>query len=468
MIRPSPRRIGAMAALAPAMFLASFGISLATVALPTLARTFSASVGEVQWIVLAYLLSATVTVVLAGRLGDLIGPRTVLLAGIAIFAAASGLCAAAPSLGALVAARAAQGVGGAILMALPISLARATVPEARTGAAMGMFGTMSAIGTALGPSLGGIVISAFGWRAAFVLVAIVAGALLAVAARLVPAAPAPQRAEPAGLGLASAVPLAVALAAYALLAAGGNAGVPLGPWLLALVAAASLALFLAVDGRAATPLVPLTIVREPAIGAALAMNVVVATVMMATLVVGPFFLAFALGLDEAVVGLVMAVGPVTAALAGVPAGRVTDRFGAPRVLAAGLCVIVAGLVGLALLPRIMGVAGYVAALILLTPGFQLFLAGNNTAMMLAAPADRRGTVSGLLALSRNLGFMTGASAMGALFAAALGGRAAQEAAPQAVGAAFTTTFLAAAGLAAVALAAMGVSLAQRSVKTAKR
>lgn len=455
-----------MAALAPAMFLAAFGISLATVALPTLARTFSATVGEVQWIVLAYLLSATVTVVLAGRLGDLIGPRAVLLAGIAIFAAASGLCAVAPSLGALVAARAAQGVGGAILMALPISLARATVAEARTGAAMGLFGTMSAIGTALGPSLGGIVIAAFGWRAAFVMVAIVAGALFIAAVRLVPATP--TRRREGGLGLASAVPLAVALAAYALLAAGGNAGVPFGPWPLALVAAASLALFLAIDGRAADPLVPIATVRETAIGAALALNVLVATVMMATLVIGPFFLAFALGLDEALVGLVMAVGPVTAALAGVPAGRVTDRFGAPRVLAAGLCVILAGLVGFALLPRVVGVAGYIAALILLTPGFQLFLAANNTATMLAAPADRRGTVSGLLALSRNLGFMTGASAMGALFAAALGGLAAPAAGPQDVGAAFSVTFLAAAGLVAIALAAMGVSLTRRSAMKALR
>ena len=126
----------ALAALAGAMLLSSLGVSIATVALPALARDFSAPVSAVRWVVLAYLVSATLTIVLAGRIGDLFGHRRVLIAGLVVFAAASVLCAAAPTLAILIAGRAAQGMAGAILMALPVSLVRETVPTERTGSAI--------------------------------------------------------------------------------------------------------------------------------------------------------------------------------------------------------------------------------------------------------------------------------------------------------------------------------------------
>ena len=140
-----------LAVLAVAILLASLGVSIATVALPTLAQAFTTPMASVQWVVLAYLLSVTVAIVAGGRMGDLFGHRRVLLVGLAVFAAASAGAAVAPTLGVLIAARAAQGIGGAILMALPMSIARETVPTERTGAAMGLLGSMSAIGTALGP-----------------------------------------------------------------------------------------------------------------------------------------------------------------------------------------------------------------------------------------------------------------------------------------------------------------------------
>ena len=157
----------ALAALSLSMLLASLGTSVANVALPTLEEDFGASFGQVQWVVLAYLLALTTLVVSAGRLGDLVGRRRLLLAGLAVFTAASALCAAAPSLTLLIAARAAQGAGAALMMALTLAFVAETVPAARTGTAMGLLGTTSAIGTALGPSLGGALIAGLGWRAIF-------------------------------------------------------------------------------------------------------------------------------------------------------------------------------------------------------------------------------------------------------------------------------------------------------------
>ncbi len=458
----------ALTALAGSMLLSSLGVSIATVALPALARDFSATVSDARWVVLAYLVSATVAIVLAGRFGDLFGHRRVLVAGLVVFTAASVLCATAPTLAILIAGRAVQGMGGAILMALPVSLIRETVPKERTGSAMGLLGTMSAIGTALGPSVGGMLVSGLSWRAAFAALAAAGVLALGVAIVSIPRTAAAAPRADTRMDWPGAALLAATLILYALATAGGKAGPMPGTTLLLPAAALALTLFVIVEARSAVPLVPVSILRDRATATALATSLLVATVMMSTLVVGPFYLAFGLGLDEALVGLVMAVGPVTAAVSGIVAGRVTDRFGTRPVLAAGLVEMILGLVCLAFLPRLIGVAGYVASLIVLTPGFQLFLAANNTSVMVAARNEQRGLLSGLLGLSRNLGFMSGASVMATLFATALGPKDLAVTAPEIVAGAFTTTFLFAAGLSllALALAFFGRPAAQESVEAA--
>ncbi len=176
----------ALAALAGSILLASLGISVTTVALPTLASVFSASVQQVQWVVLAYLVSLTVAIVSAGRLGDLYGSRRVLLSGLVLFALASITCAVAPNLGWLFAGRVGQGLAAAVLMALPMSLAKALIAKERMGAVMGLLGTMSAIGTALGPSLGGGLIELLGWRSVFVLLLVCALGMIAITAIGIP------------------------------------------------------------------------------------------------------------------------------------------------------------------------------------------------------------------------------------------------------------------------------------------
>jgi MFS family permease len=388
----------ALASLSLSMLLSSLGTSIANDALPTLAQAFDASFGEVQWVVLAYLLASTTLVVVAGRMGDVVGRRRLLLAGLALFAAASLVCGVAPALWLLVAARAAQGLGAAVMLALAVALVGETVPKERTGSAMGLLGTTSAIGTALGPSLGGLLIAETSWRAIF-LVNLPLGLLaLLLAYRYLPADRRAPNADRAAFDVTGTLLLARAL------------------------------------------------------GAGLGTSALVAAVMMATLVVGPFYLSRALGLGAAGTGLVMAAGPLVAALAGVPSGRFVDRFGAHRMTALGLVGIGLGALGLSLAPAGLGIAGYVASIVVATSGYALFQAANNTAVMAGAGPDRRGVVSGLLNLSRNLGLVTGASAMGALFALSSGASDVASASPEAVAAGMRATFAVAATLVAVALA----------------
>ncbi|GHF41044.1 MFS transporter [Seohaeicola zhoushanensis] len=399
----------ALFSLALCVLSASLGVSIAAVALPAFAADFAVPMAGAQWVVLAYLLATTVASVLAGRLGDVLGRREVLLAGIALFAVASLAAALAPGFGALIAARAAQGVGAAVLMALPLSFVPDIVAPERTGRAMGLLGSVSAFGTALGPSAGGLVLAEFGWRAVFLVLVPLGVLAFALALRL----PRETASRSGGLDLPGTLALGLTLAAYALATTLGA------PWLL-LPAALGLVAFLWIETHAAAPLLPPALLREPGLAAALAMSTLVATVMMSTLVVGPFYLTTGLGLGAATMGLVMAVGPATAALSGIPAGRVTDRLGPALTLRLGLLVSLGGTIALASLPPLLGTPGYILALMMLTPGFQLFFAANSTAVMAEVDPARKGLVSGLLNLSRNLGFITGAAVLGAVFAAASG------------------------------------------------
>jgi MFS family permease len=197
--------------------------------------------------------------------------------------------------------------------------------------------------------------------------------------------------------------------------------------------------------------------------ASLAMSALVSTVLMATLVVGPFYLSRALELDAAIVGLVLSVGPLVVALTGVPAGRLADRFGAQRMTVVGLVGIAAGSIMLSMLPATLGIPGYIAPLVVITLGYALFQTANNTAVMTDVPPDRRGVMSGMINLSRNLGLITGASAMGAVFALASATTDITAAPPEAVATGMRITFAVAAALIVIALA-IAVGICRRPLR----
>ncbi|WP_448118543.1 MFS transporter [Pseudomonas serbica] len=395
----TPSVKGALASLSLAMLLSSLGTSIANVGLPSLTQAFSASFQQVQWVVIAYLLAITTSIVSVGRLGDLVGRRRLLLSGIALFTLASALCGLAPNLGLLIAARALQGLGAAVMMALTLAFVGDTVAKGKTGSAMGLLGSMSAMGTAMGPALGGVLIDGFGWRWIF-FISVPLGLLTWLLAQRY--LPEDRQGQTRRAGVDS-----------------------LGTLLLALL-------------------------RDSRLSGCLAMSLLVTTVMMTTLLVGPFYLSQTLRLTAMETGLVLAVGPLIAMLAGVPAGRIVDRWGAPAMTLAGLLGMALGCCLLSLVPETFGVGGYIAPMVVITLGYALFQTANNTAVMLDVLPDQRGVVSGLLNLSRNLGLVTGASAMGAVFALASKAVDIGTAQPQAIASGMRTTYLVALGLIVVA------------------
>jgi MFS family permease len=392
------------------MLMSSLDTSIANTALPALSHAFGASFQAVRWVVLAYLLTLTVFTAIAGRLGDIAGRRRLLLAGLAVFTLASLACGVAPNLAALFAARAAQGLGAAGMMALAVALVGDIVPATKTGRAMGLLGTTSAIGTTLGPSLGGVLTARFGWDAIF-LVNVPIGML-------------------ALLLVYRGVPADRARARVARVEAGAG----------------------------------ISLLRTPAIGASLIATVLVAAVMMTTLVVGPFYLSRSLGLDVAEAGVALSIGPFIAVLAGWPAGRLVDRFGARAMTLAGLTGLAAGASMVGVVSVTWGVAGYVAPIAGMTASYALFQAANNTFLMTTAGPRDRGAIAGMLGLGRNLGLIAGAWAMGIVFAWAVDTGDAATASSDVVAAGVRVTFRVSAGLitAAVAIVASARASTRRS------
>jgi EmrB/QacA subfamily drug resistance transporter len=449
------------------MLLSSLGTSIANVALPTLAQAFDASFQDVQWIVLAYLLAITTLIVSVGRLGDVTGRRRLMLAGLFLFTAASVLCGIASALWLLIAARVAQGLGAAIMMALTMAFVGEMVPKEKTGSAMGLLGATSAIGTALGPSLGGVLIAGFGWRSIFLINLPLGLVAILLSYRHLPHDRQPSTTDRARFDSMGTLLLALTLAAYALAMTMGRGRFGLLNVGLLCAAVGGVGLFALAESKAAAPLMRLAMFRDPVLSAGFAMSTLVTTVVMATLVVGPFYLSGALGLDAAHVGLVMSCGPIVAALTGVPAGRIVDRFGAHRMSIAGLIGMAAGSSILPLLPTRFGVPGYIVPLVVLTAGYALFQAANNTAVMTNVRPDQRGVISGMLNLSRNLGLITGASVMGTVFALGSATTNIMTARPEAVAAGMRVTFAVAAVLIVVALgiASLGNALSRRAARS---
>ncbi|AUW60512.1 MFS transporter (plasmid) [Sphingobium sp. SCG-1] len=451
-VGPDRSTMEPLVGLSLAMLLPSLATSIANAALPVLAQSFTASFQAAQWILLAYLLAITAMIVVAGTVGDRLGRRRLLLAGVGLFSGASLLCGAAPTLGWLIAARVGQGLGAAIMMALATAFVADVVPKGRLGRAMGLMGTMSAIGTTLGPSLGGMLTTMAGWPAIFLVNGPLGVVTFLILWRTLPSdrvAPARDRAAIDILGI---VLLILTLGAYTLAMTIGRGRFGLANVALLLLALLAAGVFVLAQMRVRSPLIRLAMFRNAALRTGLAASVLVSAIMMATLVVGPFYLSRALLLNGTMLGIVLSAGPFVAALSGMPAGRLVDRHGIVPMIIGGLAAMLVGTLALAVLPQ-GGLASYVLPIVIITAGYALFQAANNSMIMAQASPDQRGVNSGLLNLARNLGLITGTSVMGAVFAYGVAGDVV-TASPVAIGVGLRMTFAMASLLVVLAMAMM--------------
>jgi EmrB/QacA subfamily drug resistance transporter len=382
-----------------ASFLTPFMGSSLNVALPAIGKEFSLSAVLLSWIPTAYLLASSMLLVPMGRLADIIGRRRVFLYGITLYTLSSGLCALAPSAGFLIAMRALQGVSAALMFGISIAILTSVFPSQERGKALGINSAAVYVGLSLGPFIGGIMTSQWGWRSLFW--ANIPLGLLMITLVLTRMRTEWTEARGARFDVPGSILYSVSLIAlmYGFSMLPGFAGA-----VLVSGGVAGLALFIRFERRTASPILDINLFLQNRVFALSNFSAFVnysATFAVTFLL--SLYLAYIRGHTPQEAGTVLVIQPIMMALCSPFAGRLSDRV-EPRIIAStGMGVIVAGLVALAFLTATTPLWYIIAALALLGIGFGMFSSPNTNAVMSSVEKSVYGVAAGTLATMRMTG-----------------------------------------------------------------
>ncbi len=409
-----------LAIVAVGVFMATLDSSIVNISLPTIARYFNVPLsGSIEWVVIAYLVATAAILLTAGRLADMIGRKAVWLAGLLLFTSGSALCGAAPSLGFLIAARAFQGLGGALLMAVSPALLVNAFPPQERGRALGLNAVTVALGVSVGPTLGGLITASLSWRWIFY-VNVPIGIIGIIATMRVLKERGhrnPGRFDPLG-----AVLLAVGLAA---LTAGLSFGQEIG-WTsplfigLLVVGVIGLALLPIVEKRVSNPIIDFAMFRDRVFFSANISLILSFLAMFAVSFMLPFYLEELRGFSTEMAGLLLTPFPIVLAVIAPISGSLADRFGSRWLAAGGLAIACLGLFFISQLNEHSSIFDIIWRLVFTGAGQAIFQSPNNSALLGAAPRSQQGSASGFLATGRTMGQSLSVALAGAIFAG-LGG-----------------------------------------------
>jgi DHA2 family multidrug resistance protein-like MFS transporter len=385
-------------------FVGSLGSSIANVALPSIAADLQAQAAQAIWVVNAYQLAMVIAVLPLASLGEKLGYKRVFMAGLAVFTLASLLCACAPTLEALVAARVLQGLGGACVSTIVPALLRTVFPARQVGTGIGYLALTVAVSTAIGPSLAAGILSVGSWRWLFGINLPIGLFAIALAGRILPRnAPVARRLDLTG-ALLNALTLTLFVVGASEL--GDTSGRTTAGIMLVLGCVSALALVRHQRGLE-TPLLPLDLLRIPVLRLSVGTSVTSYTAQTIAMLALPFLLIAEMGRSAAATGLLMTPWPLVIVVVAPLSGRLSDRFNSERVGAAGLALFSLGLVALALLPMSPSDLDIVWRVGLCGIGFGLFQTPNNRLMLISAPRERSGAAGGLMTMSRMVGMTAG-------------------------------------------------------------
>lgn len=397
-------------------FMGQLDASIVTLALPRLSRDLHASVGAVEWVALTYLLVLVASVATVGRVADSVGRKLLYVYGFVVFTGASVLCGLAPTLALLIVARVLQAVGAAMLQANSVALITEAMPPRLLGRGVGVQGTAQALGLALGPAIGGVLVALGGWRLIF-LVNLPAGVIgLVLGWFLLPRSRSRRPVRQADrLG---AIQLAFAVAGPLLYLSLTDRGGYANPLLVGALATGLITAigFVRRERRVGDPLIDLSIFRRQAVSLGLSSGAVSYLVLFGTLVVVPYYLS-AKHVDAELVGLQLAALPIAIAIAAPIAGRLLNRVGARPLTAGGLMLTGAGLLEIGLRH---GTGALLGGLALAGLGLGAFTPANNATIMAASPKGHTGVVSGVLNMTRGVGTALGVALASTLYITASG------------------------------------------------
>ena len=401
-------------------FMTLLDLTIVNIAVPNLITNLHASLDDVLWVINAYALVLAVLVITAGRLGDLIGPRIMFMGGVGVFTAASVACGLAPSPGWLIGFRAVQGLGAAMLMPQTLTIITNTFPPDRRGAAFGVWGAVAGVATIAGPTLGGLLVTAFDWRWIFFVNLPFGLFVLLVTPLIIPDVRPGRRhrIDIPGVLLASTALLAIC---YGLVEGqkydwGTITGFVSIPLVLGLGVVLLLA-FLLVQKltQDKEPLVPFALFRDRNYSVVNWVSGVLAVGMMGIFLPLTIYLQSVLGFSALKAGLTMAPASLVSMFVAPVAGRMTDKIGGKFILMSGLTLFGAGMGWIALIAHPdSSWPVFVAPLIVAGLGMGCIFAPMVTVAMRNIEPRMAGAASGVLNTIRQVGLVIGTAVVGAL------------------------------------------------------
>jgi EmrB/QacA subfamily drug resistance transporter len=427
--------------------------TIVNVALPSMITGLHAPLDQALWIINSYLLVFAALLILASRLGDMLGPRRLFVVGLAVFALSSALCGAAQTPGLLIGARVLQGVGAAAIAPQAMVIIRSLFHGRQMGAAFGVFSSMIGLAAVSGPVIGGLLTTYLSWRWVFYVNLPIAAVGIALSYVFVPEI---RTHAKHSLDLVGVLLSAAGLTSVCFGVIEGQryswGTVRYGITIPEIIVAGLVLLagFAAWELRQREPLIPLGLLRSRNFAIVVALSLGVQFALQSMLLINSINMQSALGFSAIHAGLTGL--PTTLAMTSLApfAGRITDRIGGKRVLAIGLALFAAGIAGVAAVASVHATSlSFAPALLVAGLGMGAIFAPLSTMAMQAAPQHQAGAASGVVNTSRQLGGTLGGAVAGAVLASglasALHGRAVAAAAqlPAAVRPQFVAGFSAA-------------------------
>ncbi|OML00569.1 multidrug MFS transporter [Yersinia pestis subsp. microtus bv. Talassica] len=411
---PVPQRYAAILVIALGIMMAVLDGTIANVALPTIARDLNTSPATSIWVVNAYQLAITISLLSMASLGDIIGYRRVYQAGLLIFSVTSLFCALSDSLWTLTFARVLQGFGAAALMSVNTALIRIIYPRAQLGRGIGINTLIVAVSSAAGPSIAAAVLSVASWQWLFALNVPIGLLAWCLGINFLPANNTKSNGN--RFDITSCVLNALTFGLLITAISGFSQGQS--PAVIAAQVVALLLIGFFFVRRQLTqsfPLLPVDLLRIPIFALSIGTSIFSFAAQMLAMVSLPFFLQTVLGRDEVATGLLLTPWPLATMVIAPIAGRLVERYHAGLLGGIGLAVFASGLFLLAVLPANPSDVDIIWRMILCGAGFGLFQTPNNHTIISAAPQHRSGGASGMLGTARLLGQTSGAALVALMF-----------------------------------------------------
>jgi MFS transporter, DHA2 family, multidrug resistance protein len=409
---PTPQRYWAILTIGLALTLAVLDGAVANVALPTIARDVHASPSASIWVVNAYQLTITISLLPMASAGEIFGYRRIYKWGLAIFTFASLGCALSDSLLTLTFARIIQGFGAAGIMSVNMALVRFTYPRRLLGRGVGLNATIASVASAVGPTVAAAILSVANWPWLFAVNLPIGVAALLAAWRSLPATPRDKRPFDSPSALLSAVAIGMLITAIDSVAHRESLVLVIVEFAIALMVGAYL---VTRELSRTAPLVPVDLMRIPIFALSVATSICGFMAQAMGLVALPFLLEDTLHFNEVQTGVLMTPWPLTVAVIAVLAGRLADRYRVGPLSGSGLTVMAIGLGLLATMPQHPSEADIVWRMMVTGLGFGFFNTPNNRAIIISAPHSRSGGASGMQSTARLLGQTTGAALVALVF-----------------------------------------------------